>query len=195
MNLLIIDDNRSVRLALKMVLAGDFDRITTMDDPRLIPAVLAQGEIDAVLLDMNFDSSRLDGSDGLFWLRRIRELAPTPAVVLITAFGNVGLAVEAMKHGADDFVTKPWDNDRLRDTLRRAVESRRVKCHESLSVTAAREIERREELKHEMTLEEVKAAHVRETLQRCGGNIAAAAGRLGVNRQTIYNILKKQGDS
>lgn len=195
MNLLIIDDNRSVRLSLKMVLAGDFDRITTMDDPRLIPAVLAQGDIDVVLLDMNFDSSRLDGSDGLFWLRRIREVARTPAVVLITAFGSVGLAVEAMKHGADDFVTKPWDNDRLRETLRRAVESRRVKYRESMTVTAAREIERREELKQEMTLEEVKSAHVRETLKRCGGNIAAAAGRLGVNRQTIYNILKKQGDS
>ena len=99
MKILIIDDNRAVRVSLKLVLDSEFDSITAIGDPRLLPALLANGDFDAVLLDMNFDNSRLDGSDGLFWLARIKEMPRPPAVILITAFGDISLAVEAMKRG------------------------------------------------------------------------------------------------
>lgn len=111
MKILIIDDNRAVRVSLKLVLDSEFDSITAIGDPRLLPTLLAKGDFDAVLLDMNFDNSRLDGCDGLFWLARIKEMPRPPAVILITAFGDISLAVEAMKRGADDFITKPWNND------------------------------------------------------------------------------------
>lgn len=191
MKLLIIDDNKAVRTTLRMVLAPEYDRIVTAGDPTLLPAVLAEGDVDAVLLDMNFDNRRLDGSDGLFWLARIKESAAPPAVVLITAFGDVPLAVEAMKRGAEDFVTKPWDNDDLKSRLRRAIERNRETLAERRALVDAADMLSRGEEQSQMTLDEVKAAHIRAVVDKCGGNLSLAAERLGINRQTLYNQLRK----
>lgn len=191
MKLLIIDDNKAVRTTLRMVLASDYDRIVTAGDPTLLPAILAEGDVDAVLLDMNFDNRRLDGSDGLFWLARIKESSTPPAVVLITAFGDVPLAVEAMKRGAEDFVTKPWDNDDLKARLRRAIERNREAMAERRALVDAADMLSRGEDQSQMTLDEVKAAHIRAVVDKCGGNLSLAAERLGINRQTLYNQLRK----
>lgn len=99
MKLLIIDDNVAVRTSLRLLLSDHFDEIAAVGDPQLIPALLAPGNVDVILLDMNFDNQKLDGSDGLFWLSRIKDSPDPPAVVLITAFGDVPLAVESMKRG------------------------------------------------------------------------------------------------
>lgn len=192
MKILIIDDNPAVRTSLRLVLDGVFDEIAAVGDPRLIPALLAPGNIDAVLLDMNFDSTRLDGSDGLFWLSNIKNRDNAPAVVLITAFGDVPLAVEAMKRGAEDFVTKPWDNDDLIAKLRKAIARNRAARSSSISLSNARELERLETARRAMTLDELKYTHVREVVDSCDGNLTAAAKRLGITRQTLYNILKKK---
>lgn len=192
MKILIIDDNPAVRTSLRLVLDGVFDEIAAVGDPRLIPALLAPGNIDAVLLDMNFDSTRLDGSDGLFWLSNIKNRDNAPAVVLITAFGDVPLAVEAMKRGAEDFVTKPWDNDDLIAKLRKAIAQNRAARSSSISLSNARELERLETARRAMTLDELKYTHVREVVDSCDGNLTAAAERLGITRQTLYNILKKK---
>ena len=192
MKILIIDDNPAVRTTLKLVLAGEFDDIAAVGDPQLIPALLAGGNIDAVLLDMNFDSSRLDGSDGIFWLSRIKGMQPAPAVVMITAFGDVPLAVEAMKLGAEDFVTKPWDNDELISKLHKAIEKNKSETQRLRTLHNAREIEQKESLRKRMTLDELKLDHVREVIDQCGGNLSAASERLGINRQTLYNMLKKK---
>lgn len=192
MKILIIDDNPAVRTSLRLVLDGVFDEIAAVGDPRLIPALLAPGNIDAVLLDMNFDSTRLDGSDGLFWLSNIKNRDNAPAVVLITAFGDVPLAVEAMKRGAEDFVTKPWDNDDLIAKLLKAIARNRAARSSSISLSNARELERLETARRAMTLDELKYTHVREVVDSCDGNLTAAAERLGITRQTLYNILKKK---
>ena len=192
MKILIIDDNPAVRTSLRLVLDGVFDEIAAVGDPRLIPALLAPGNIDAVLLDMNFDSTRLDGSDGLFWLSNIKNRDNAPAVVLITAFGDVPLAVEAMKRGAEDFVTKPWANDDLIAKLRKAIARNRAARSSSISLSNARELERLETARRAMTLDELKYTHVREVVDSCDGNLTAAAERLGITRQTLYNILKKK---
>lgn len=192
MKILIIDDNPAVRTTLRLVLAGVFDEIVTVGDPRLIPALLGAGNIDAVLLDMNFDSGHLDGRDGIFWLSRIKSMENAPAVVMITAFGDVPLAVESMKLGAEDFVTKPWDNEELTAKLHRAIEQNRIERERRLSLDNAREIESRDSRRREMTLDELKLEHVREVISQCGGNLSAASGKLGVNRQTLYNMLKKR---
>lgn len=192
MKILIIDDNPAVRTSLRLVLDGVFDEIAAVGDPRLIPALLAPGNIDAVLLDMNFDSTRLDCSDGLFWLSNIKNRDNVPAVVLITAFGDVPLAVEAMKRGAEDFVTKPWDNDDLIAKLRKAIARNCAARSSSISLSNARELERLETARRAMTLDELKYTHVREVVDSCDGNLTAAAERLGITRQTLYNILKKK---
>lgn len=126
--IIVIDDNEGILKALGLVLKGAFTHVFTVPDPKLLPPFLAKGDVEAVLLDMNFGAGRLDGQDGLFWLERIKErsgLEFPPAVVLITAFGDVPLAVESLKQGADDFVQKPWSNERLIQTLADAIEKRR----------------------------------------------------------------------
>lgn len=192
MKILIIDDNQSVRLSLKLVLGNEFDKVTAIGDPRLLPALLAEGDIDAVLLDMNFDNRRLDGSDGLFWLSRIKEMPDAPAVVLITAFGDVPLAVEAMKLGGDDFITKPWDNDELIAKLRLAIDKNRASRSDKAALSQAQDFKAREEKQQTMTLDELKIAHINSVVARCNGNLSRAAEILGINRQTLYNQLKKK---
>lgn len=191
MKLLIIDDNEAVLRSLKLVFTGVFDHVATAKNPQLLPAMLSAGDVDAVLLDMNFNTCRLDGSDGLFWLTRIKSSPSAPAVVLITAFGDVPLAVEAMKRGAEDFVTKPWDNDDLIDKLNRAMEKCRMKKAEQSAVSEANLYRERADERKNMTLEEIKADHINNVVKECGGNLTLAASRLGINRQTLYNQMKK----
>jgi two-component system response regulator len=192
MKILIIDDNQSVRVSLKLVLGSEFDTITAVGDPRLLPALLAKGDFDAVLLDMNFDNCRLDGSDGLFWLSRIKEMPQPPAVVLITAFGDISLAVEAMKRGGDDFITKPWDNDELIAKLKSAIAKNRISRSDKAVLSEAKDAKAREEKQQSMTLEELKASHINSVVERCNGNLTRAAELLGINRQTLYNQLRKK---
>ncbi|MDE6267218.1 MAG: response regulator [Muribaculaceae bacterium] len=191
MKIVIIDDNPGVRSTLRLILEDEFEEVVTTGDPRLIPALLRNGDTDGVLLDMNFNSNRLDGADGLFWLERIREMDLPPAVVVITAFGEVSLAVEAMKKGAEDFVIKPWDNDVLISKLREAIRRNRIAISQSAALTEAERIGREESDRMAMTLEQVKLKHVKEIVAQCEGNLSAAAERLGINRQTLYNLLKK----
>ncbi len=191
MKILIIDDNQSVLRTLKLVLAPEFGQVVAMNNPKVIPALLAVGDIDAVLLDMNFDTASLDGSDGLFWLARIKELPDPPAVVMITAFGDVPLAVEAMKHGAEDFVTKPWDNAQLIATLRKAIDKNREERGRRSTLDKAERIVRREKDESRMTLDELKMNHIKRIVDQCGGNLSQASALLGINRQTLYNQLGK----
>lgn len=191
MKILIIDDNKAVRLSLKMVLGNEFDSILTIGDPKLLPALLANGDFDAVLLDMNFDTSRLDGNDGLFWLERIKSMPQPPAVVLITAFGDIRLAVEAMKRGGDDFVTKPWDNDDLIAKVKSAIRKNRLARSEQAVLSQAKDTKARQDKLDAMTLDELKTDHINSVVARCNGNLTQAAKLLGINRQTLYNQLKK----
>ena len=119
--LLIIDDNAAVRATLRLLLSDEFEEVTAIENPAMIATLSSPGSYDAVLLDMNFDNGRLDCSDGLFWLERLKSLPAPPAIVVITAFGDVEIAVKAMKLGAEDFITKPWDNDQLIEKLKKAI--------------------------------------------------------------------------
>lgn len=191
MKILIIDDNKAVRMSLEMVLGSEFDSVLTIGDPKLLPALLSNGDFDAVLLDMNFDNSHLDGSEGLFWLARIKEMPQPPAVVLITAFGDIQLAVEALKRGGDDFVTKPWDNDDLIDKVKSAIRKNRMARSDRAVLSQARDAKARQDKLDAMTLDELKSDHINSVVSRCNGNLTQAAKLLGINRQTLYNQLKK----
>jgi DNA-binding NtrC family response regulator len=112
-NILILDDDRDVACAAQMLLRRRFGNVATLDDPARLPGVLAQGVPDVVLLDFNFAPGRIDGAEGLAVLDQLRAQARPPAVIALTAYADVPLAVEALKRGAGDFITKPWDNTRL----------------------------------------------------------------------------------
>jgi DNA-binding NtrC family response regulator len=112
-HILILDDDTDVACAAQMLLRRRHGRVATLDDPARLPGLLDAGVPDVVLLDLNFTPGRIDGAEGLAVLDRLRGLAHPPAVIALTAYADVPLAVEALKRGASDFITKPWDNARL----------------------------------------------------------------------------------
>jgi DNA-binding NtrC family response regulator len=122
--ILIVDDDDDILTAGKLLLKRVFGYVQTTNDPEQIPALLAANSFDAILLDMNFCPGESSGEQGFAWLARIMELDPDAVVVMITAHGSVDLAVEAMKHGATDFVAKPWQNEKVVATLSAAVKLR-----------------------------------------------------------------------
>jgi DNA-binding NtrC family response regulator len=115
--LLIVDDNKSILSALEILLSDDFAEVKTIANPNQLPTLIETGSFDLVLLDMNFSAGVNTGNEGIYWLSRIQELRPDMETVLFTAYGDVELAVKALKNGAADFVLKPWDNEKLRATL------------------------------------------------------------------------------
>ncbi len=121
-SLLIVDDNPGVLSAGKLFLKRHFAEVDTTRDPEEIPTLLREKRYALIMLDMNFSrSTRNTGQEGFQWLSRILEIDPAAIVVLITAYGDVELAVRAIKNGATDFVLKPWDNDKLLATLHAAL--------------------------------------------------------------------------
>lgn len=114
---LVVDDNRDVLLAAKMVLQDQFDSIQTESNPQCIPDRLIQDNPDVILLDMNFSPGSTSGREGLFWLNTILEQSQDTKVILMTAYADVELAINAIKQGATDFVIKPWDNAKLIATV------------------------------------------------------------------------------
>jgi DNA-binding NtrC family response regulator len=112
-HILILDDAPDVAYAAQLLLRQDGRQVDTLADPRLLAAYLARGVPDVVLLDFNFTPGRTDGAEGLKVLDQLRALPRPPAVIALTAYAAVALAVEAMKRGACDFITKPWDNQRV----------------------------------------------------------------------------------
>ncbi len=119
-SILIVDDDADILVAGKLMLKRHFDRIETCADPGQLPALLASDRFTVILLDMNFSPGDSSGKEGFYWLKRILERDPDAAVVMITAHGDVPLAVEAIKRGATDFIAKPWENDRVVATLKSA---------------------------------------------------------------------------
>ena len=118
---LIVDDNSDVLTAARLALAPHFEKVETLQTPDHIGRALGNLLPQAILLDMNFAPGARTGREGLDWLSRIRVAQPQASVVLMTAFGGVALAVEALKNGAVDFVLKPWQNDKLVATVCAAV--------------------------------------------------------------------------
>ena len=118
---LVADDQRDVLEALRLALKGDGLQCETAASPAAVLAALEARDFDAVLMDLNYTRDTTSGSEGLDLLARIRELDADLPVVVMTAWGTVDLAVEAMRRGARDFVQKPWDNARLLTTLRTQV--------------------------------------------------------------------------
>lgn len=125
--ILIVDDHKNVLKALKHLLEFDFGEVFTNSNPNLIPELFRNNQYDVILLDMNFSANVCSGNEGFYWMHRILENDPDAVVVLITAYGDVELAVKAMKEGATDFILKPWNNEKLIATLQFACKLRQSK--------------------------------------------------------------------
>lgn len=122
--ILIIDDDRDVLETARMFLKQEFAIVKLVDDPENLRRTIDVREFDVILLDMNFKKGMNDGEEGFYWLEHIRSVDRDAVVILITAYGEVDLAVQAMKKGAVDFVTKPWKNQKLLATIHAALQIR-----------------------------------------------------------------------
>lgn len=131
-SILIIDDKEDILFAAKMVLKKHFEQIYTLTEPKKAIQLLSENPIDVILLDMNYRIGFEDGREGIYLLKEIKTFSPQTIVILMTAFGKVETAVEGLKLGAFDYILKPWDNDKLIEVVKLAVnESRRERKHEA----------------------------------------------------------------
>lgn len=126
-NILIVDDDIDVLETARMFLKQEFTNITIENSPKRLTTLVNANDYDIILLDMNFKKGLNDGSEGFYWLTQIKEMNSDIVVILITAYGEVDLAVKAMKLGATDFVLKPWKNQKLLATIYAALELRKSK--------------------------------------------------------------------
>ena len=119
--LLIIDDDEDVLYSARLLLKQHYSIVRTEKDPKQISSILRDERYDVILLDMNFSGDATSGTEGFEWLKRILQIDHSAVVVLITAYGNIEMAVKAIKEGATDFVLKPWQNEKLLATISSAM--------------------------------------------------------------------------
>lgn len=125
--ILVVDDDTDVLNAARLYLKQHVEKVDVESNPKLIPALMKEYDYDAILLDMNYHEDVSSGEEGFYWLGKILEDDPEMAVVLITAYGDVEKAVQAVKKGASDFVLKPWQNEKLLTTVTSAMNLSRSK--------------------------------------------------------------------
>ena len=121
--IIIVDDNKGVLTAVQILLKNYFSKIVTLSSPVTLSSVIREETPEVILLDMNFTSGINTGNEGLFWLHEIKKVRPELPVVLFTAYADIELAIRGIKEGATDFIVKPWDNQKLVETLQTAAAS------------------------------------------------------------------------
>jgi len=138
--ILIVDDNKDILFALKLLLRSVAESVKTTTDPRDIPAFMDKENFDVILLDMNFTKDAISGKEGFYWLEKILEIDPNAVVLFITAYGDVEKSVKAIRAGATDFVLKPWQNEKLMATISSALKLRQSKSEVNELKTKQREL-------------------------------------------------------
>lgn len=171
---LVVDDKPEVHQAVALALEPWVARVESAASPEAVPALMAATRFDCVLLDMNFAAGERTGREGMTALASIKAADPSLAIIFMTAFGAVSLAVESLKRGADDFLLKPWRNEALVDAVREAAERTR-------SARAG------------TSLDALERTAIAGALGRHGGNIAQAAAALGLSRPALYRRMAKHG--
>lgn len=119
--ILFVDDDEGILFAAEILLKRHVEEIRTVSEPGQIPELLGENRYDAVFLDMNFSSGATSGNEGFEWLQSILQIEPQAVVILMTAFGDVETAVQAIKRGATDFILKPWQNEKLINAVHNAI--------------------------------------------------------------------------
>lgn len=126
-SILVIDDDVDVLTAVRLLLKPEVKQIVTEKNPENIHSLLSKQEFDVILLDMNFKSSINTGNEGIYWLKKIKEFRSAASVIMITAYGDIDLAIRSLKEGAFDFIVKPWHNEKLIATIKEAVRKKENK--------------------------------------------------------------------
>lgn len=195
--LLIVDDNPAVLAALDQLLETEAEKIIGIKSPVLIPGILETQEIDLIIMDMNFSRGSTDGREGIGWLKRIVQDDPDAVVIMITAYGEMNLAIEAMKCGATDFIAKPWDNDKLLATVHSGMMLRasrkEVRQLKSKQDHLNRSIDSRQE---KLLGQSSEMERVRETIRKVAPSDSnvLVLGENGTGKELIAREIHKASD-
>lgn len=173
---LVVEDDADVRRSARIALTGCAARVDELESAEGLSERLRSFAYEVVLLDMNFVGGERSGAAGLDALALARTLDPTLAVVLMTAYGGVSLAVEALKRGGVDFILKPWRNEKL-----------------VAAVMSAQELTRGRRGVDTLHLETVERDAIARALERFDHNISRAAAALGLSRAALYRRMAKHG--
>jgi len=161
-SILVIDDDQDVLTAVRLILKTEVKNVVTEKNPQNLRWLLSKDAYDAILLDMNFTSSINTGNEGLFWLNEIKKLKSDSSVIMITAYGDIDLAVRSLKEGAADFVIKPWHNEKLLGTIKEALKKKESKTtalsHRDIDSVIGKELIGESEIMQEIFLKIEKIA-------------------------------------
>lgn len=188
-SILLLDDDPDVGLAAQLLLQRRVAPVTCLRRPAELPAALASLRPALLLLDLNFGPGRTDGAQGLRLLAEVQASPAPPVVVVLTAYADIELAVQALRRGAFDFITKPWDNVRLIATCREAMQLAAPAGEEAVGATAA--TPPMPEPVRSLAAQE--RAAVIAAMAQAEGNLSAAARLLGLSRAALYRRLDKHG--
>ena len=193
--LLIIDDDRDILETARMFLKQEFAVVQIEERPENAITVLKSQEFDVILLDMNFKKGVNDGEEGFHWLEQILKIDPQAVVILITAYGEVDLAVKAMKTGATDFVLKPWKNQKLLATILSALQLRQSRKEvEKLKVTQERLSDDIDHRFADFIGESPAIKRVHELIDRVAGTEADVLilGENGTGKELVARAIHRQ---
>lgn len=169
--ILIVDDKEEILVTLKLFLQEHFDIIITENNPNNIPSIIQKQNFDVVILDMNFTAGINTGNEGIFWMKKIIEMDPLAVIIFITAYGDVELAVKAVKEGAVDFIQKPWDDNKMLTTVINAWKLRKSR--------------------QEITSLKYKKDHLNERINKEYDLFKGSA----FSMQTVYDTIDKVSDT
>lgn len=170
--ILIVDDDHAIRLSLGLLLKQKGFVYEAVSNSAQALEKVRSGNIELVILDMNLTLTTT-GRDGIELLRKIKVLAPELPVILISGWGTIPLAVEGMRYGAIDFISKPWSNKDFLDRIKRALDD-----------TASGETV-------PPTLDDIERDTIEQALRHCDGNVTKTADLLGISRQALYRRIEK----
>ena len=184
-SILLLDDDPDVGLAAQLLLQRRVAPVTCLRRPAELAAALVALRPALLLLDLNFGPGRTDGTQGLRLLADVQASPQPPVVVVMTAYADIDLAVQALKRGAFDFITKPWDNVRLVATCREALQKAQPRAEGAPATVSTTEPVR--------SLAAQERAAVLAAMAQAEGNLSAAARLLGLSRAALYRRLDKHG--
>jgi len=139
-NILVIDDDEDVLIALRLLLKSVVKNVVVGKNPNQIHSLIEKNRFDIVILDMNFNGLIHTGNEGIYWLNKIKEYDSKIDIVLITAYGDIDLAIRSLKEGASDFLVKPWKNDKLLETLREILKKKQAVKMQNVQISKGQKI-------------------------------------------------------
>jgi DNA-binding NtrC family response regulator len=192
--ILIIDDDEDVLTSAKLLLKQFYERVDTLANPTNIISVLLEKSVDIILLDMNYRRGVNDGVEGLNWLKRIKEHDDKIMVIPMTAYADIELAVAAVKKGATDFVTKPWQNEKLLATVGAALQIKKSKEEINLLKAQREEIQKEVEQSFgEFIGESEEIKSIKQTINQIASTDAGVliTGENGTGKEVVARAIHK----